>query len=100
MRFYSNMAWLREERQLIRTLLRRVCCLLTAWPALTAAHAAPVPVIFDTDMDSDVDDVAALCQLHAMADLGEAELLAVMISGRNEWSGGCVDALNTFYGRP
>jgi hypothetical protein len=60
----------------------------------------PVPVIFDTDMDSDVDDVAALCQLHAEADRGGVDLLAVMISGHNEWSGPCSDAINTFYGRP
>lgn len=64
------------------------------------ACAAPLPVIFDTDMDSDVDDVAALAQLHVMADLGEIELLGVMVSGRNEWSAPCVDAINTFYGRP
>jgi inosine-uridine nucleoside N-ribohydrolase len=57
-------------------------------------------VILDTDMDSDVDDAAALCQLHAMADQGEVDLLAVMISGHNEWSGPCTDAINTFYGRP
>lgn len=62
------------------------------------SHAA-TSVIFDTDMDSDVDDVAALCQLHAMADGGEVNLLAVTVSGRNEWSGPCVDAINTFYGR-
>jgi hypothetical protein len=62
--------------------------------------AAPLPVIFDTDMDSDVDDVAALAQLHVMADRGEIELLAVMVSGRNEWSAPCIDAINTFYGRP
>jgi hypothetical protein len=51
-------------------------------------------------MDSDVDDVAALAQLHAMADRGEVELLGVMISGHNEWSAPCADAINTFYGRP
>lgn len=69
---------------------------------LLAAHvtATPVPVIFDTDMESDVDDVAALAQLHVMADRGEIELLAVMVSGHNEWSAPCIDAINTFYGRP
>ena len=62
--------------------------------------AAPLPVILDTDMDSDVDDVSALAQLHVMADRGEVELLAVMVSGHNEWSAPCSDAINTFYGRP
>lgn len=59
-----------------------------------------VRIIFDTDMDSDVDDVAALAQLHAMADAGEAEILAVMISAHQEWSAPCVDAINTYFGRP
>ena len=62
--------------------------------------AAPLPVILDTDMDSDVDDVSALGELHAMADRGEVEILGVMISGHNEWSAPCTDAIDTFYGRP
>ena len=59
-----------------------------------------VKVIFDTDMAADVDDVGALAILHAMADLGEAEILAVGISSRNENVGPTVDAINTWYGRP
>ena len=38
----------------------------------------PVPLIFDTDMSIDVDDVGALCVIHALQDRGEAELLAVV----------------------
>lgn len=63
-------------------------------------RAAPMPVIFDTDMDSDVDDVAALAQLHAFANRGEVEILGIMVSGHNEWSAPCIDAINTFYNRP
>lgn len=74
--------------------------ILSLFACLPFLSAAPLPVIFDTDMDSDVDDVAALAQLHVMADRGEVELLAVMVSGRNEWSAPCIDAINTFYGRP
>ena len=33
---------------------------------LTSASMAAVPVILDTDMDFDVDDVGALCVLHAL----------------------------------
>jgi len=68
--------------------------------ATTVCAAAPLPVILDTDMDSDVDDVSALAELHAMADRDEVEILGVMVSGHNEWSAPCVDAINTFYGRP
>lgn len=60
----------------------------------------PVKVIFDTDMDSDCDDIGALAVLHALADRGEAEILATMVSSQNEWSVPCVDAINTYYGRP
>jgi hypothetical protein len=62
--------------------------------------AKPVKIIFDTDMDSDCDDVGALAVLHALADRGECEILSTVVSTRNPWSPGCVDAINTFYGRP
>ena len=55
--------------------------------ALASSRAAdPVKVIFDTDMDSDCDDVGALAMLHVLADAGEAEILATMISSPNPWS--------------
>ncbi|SIN85491.1 nucleoside hydrolase [Chitinophaga niabensis] len=62
--------------------------------------AQRVKIIFDTDMDSDVDDVGALAMLHGFASLGEAEILAVMVSSLNPWSPGVVDVINTYYGRP
>ena len=37
----------------------------------------PVPIIIDTDMSIDTDDVGALCVAHALHDLGEASILAV-----------------------
>ncbi|HEV8248295.1 MAG TPA: hypothetical protein VGP93_21110, partial [Polyangiaceae bacterium] len=43
------------------------------------AGAGPA-IIFDTDMGPDIDDAGALAVLHALADNGEAKLLAVMIS--------------------
>lgn len=64
------------------------------------AGEAPVRLIFDTDMDSDCDDVGALAMLHAMADGGEVELLAAVASSHHAWSAPCIDALNTWYGRP
>lgn len=85
------------------TLFLVLVCLLPglepASAALTPA-ATPVKVIFDTDMDSDCDDLGALAILHALADRGEAEILATGVSSKNEWSPACVDAINTYYGRP
>ncbi len=60
----------------------------------------PVKVIYDTDLESDVDDVAATAILHVLADRGEAEILATMVSLSNPGSAPCLDAINTFYGRP
>jgi len=60
----------------------------------------PIKLIFDTDMDSDVDDVGALAMLHAMMNSGEVEILAVMVSSTCRASAACADAINTYYGRP
>jgi CubicO group peptidase (beta-lactamase class C family)/inosine-uridine nucleoside N-ribohydrolase len=56
-------------------------------------------IIFDTDMDSDFDDAGALAVLHALADKGECEILAVMHSTSTAWSVGVIDAINTYYHR-
>ncbi len=57
-------------------------------------------VIFDTDMDTDCDDAGALAVLHTLADRGEIEILGTPVSSKHRWSGACVDAINTFFGRP
>lgn len=62
--------------------------------------AEPVRIIFDTDMDSDCDDLGALAVLHALADRGEAEILATVASSRCPSTPGCIAAINAFYGRP
>ena len=65
-----------------------------------AIEKTPVKVIFDTDMQSDVDDIGAMAVLHALADRGELEILCTMVSVTYPWSVPCVDAVNTWYGRP
>jgi hypothetical protein len=62
--------------------------------------APPVPIIFDTDIENDVDDVGAVAVLHALADRGEARILAMGVSVTHKWSAPCLDALNTYFGRP
>ena len=39
--------------------------------------AEPLKVIFDTDIDGDNDDVAAAAILHAFADAGQVEIVAI-----------------------
>jgi purine nucleosidase len=65
-----------------------------------AAAAPPTSVIFDTDIENDVDDVGAAAVLHALADQGECRILAMGVSVKHRWSAPCLDVLNTYYGRP
>ncbi len=68
--------------------------------AATRAHAgAPVPLIFDTDICGDCDDVLALAMIHAMESRGACKLAAVTVSVDNDLAIPFVDAVNTFYGR-
>ncbi len=62
--------------------------------------SSPVKIIFDTDMETDCDDTGALAVLHTMADKGECEILATVVSVKDLNSVATTDATNTYYGRP
>lgn len=66
------------------------------------AQQQPVKIILDTDMLTDPEDVNALWLLNALADRGEAEILACVVNGHesNRASGAAVDVVNTWFGRP
>jgi len=73
------------------------CCALTA----TAQNVKkPVPIIFDSDMGPDYDDVGAIAILHALADKGEARILATMASTKYEGVAGVLNVFNTYFKRP
>ena len=59
----------------------------------------PVKIIFDTDIGGDCDDAGALALLHSLCEKGEAELLAVTGCYATPYLAGCIDAINTHYGR-
>jgi inosine-uridine nucleoside N-ribohydrolase len=63
------------------------------------AQAAPVKLIFDTDMGNDVDDMMALSMIHSLQSRGACELLAVTLTKDHPQAAAFVDAVNTFYGR-
>lgn len=67
---------------------------------LQLAAADPVPVIFDTDMGNDVDDVMALAMLHSLESRGHCKLLAVTVTKDHPLAAAFVDAVNSFHGRP
>ncbi|MDA3800227.1 MAG: nucleoside hydrolase [Kiritimatiellae bacterium] len=57
-------------------------------------------LILDTDMLTDCDDLAAMGILHTLADYGEVDILATVVSSKHPKSAAVVDVVNTFYGRP
>src|ERR1700709_2816012 len=59
-----------------------------------------IPVIFDTDMGPDYDDVGAITLLHYYASIGKANILATMASTKYERVGPVLSVFNTFFRRP
>ncbi len=90
---------------MMQTLLPRfstacLCLALALCPAtLRAADPSPVPVILDTDMGNDIDDVFALGLLHALHSRGECRIAAVTVSKDHPLAAPFCDVINTFYGR-
>ena len=66
---------------------------------MNSSKPKAVPVIFDTDMDTDCDDAGALAVLHALMDLGEANIIGVICDVPLKASADCVVAINRYYGR-
>jgi len=93
----------KESKQVFRQV--RWCWLVLAFLLIAPgspvqAEEEPIPIILDTDMESDVDDVGALAMLHAFADRGEAEALGVVVSAKNPYATLTADRVNTYFGRP
>jgi purine nucleosidase len=77
-----------------------VLAIATVLMTAPVTHAAePVPLIFDTDICGDCDDVLALGMIHSLQSRGLCRLLAVTISVDHDLAAPFVDAVNTFYGR-
>ena len=60
--------------------------------------SAAVPLIIDTDMGFDVDDVMAVCMAHALHDNGEAKLLAVLHDSGYPGGIAAASVLSHYYG--
>ncbi|MCC6289856.1 MAG: nucleoside hydrolase [Chitinophagaceae bacterium] len=67
---------------------------------LHAQKKQPVPVIFDTDMGPDYDDVGAMALLHYFEDRGDARILATMASSKHSNVAATLSVLNTYFQRP
>src|SRR5581483_9638973 len=62
----------------------------------TGDPGGQVPVILDTDLASDVDDVGDLAVLNALERKGEARLVGVIVSSINDFSAPAARAYNTY----
>ncbi|MBL8811904.1 MAG: nucleoside hydrolase [Planctomycetaceae bacterium] len=86
-------------------LLLALCTLLTVASSQTLAQttnvapATPIPLIFDTDIGNDCDDVLAMGVIHSLQSRGLCRLIGVTITKDHEQCAPFVDAINTFYGR-
>ncbi len=61
--------------------------------------AVPVKLIMDTDIGPDYDDVGAMAVMHALADSGYVEPLAVISCNIHELTVPVIDLINTYFGR-
>jgi pyrimidine-specific ribonucleoside hydrolase len=59
----------------------------------------PVTILFDTDFGPDYDDVGAITLLHALADSGQARILATIASDKYANAGPVLNAFNTYFNR-
>ena len=88
------------SKDTLEKMMRKIVILTTLLLTVRAAFASP-KIIFDTDMAGDCDDVGALAALHALADLEECEILAIVTSrkDRSNASAAACSAINHWYGR-
>ena len=81
--------------------LSLILLLVNVAPLSSVAESPTIPrILFDTDMATDCDDAGALGVLHALADNGECEILATVVSSLNPTASAAVETINTYYHRP
>jgi inosine-uridine nucleoside N-ribohydrolase len=81
-------------------ILSGLCLFLLTSTYVQEKSRKPVNIIFDSDMGPDYDDVGAIAILHALADKGEAHILATMASTKYEGVAGVLNVFNTYFNRP
>jgi hypothetical protein len=65
----------------------------------TESKIVGIPVIFETDLTLDVDDVGALAVLHGLQTEGKVNLLGVCYNEVHKLAPAAIDAINTYYNR-
>lgn len=91
------------EKSILLICLAAVLAACSGKPAATVSAgmmAQPVNLILDTDLGPDYDDVGAMALMHALADSGQVNILAVVSSNKDERVIPCIEVLNTYFNRP
>src|SRR5580692_1347777 len=96
-RFFSGIIDYMRRYAVLLGLVMAVFCGHAQKPA--ALEDKPLPVVFDTDMGPDYDDVGAIALLHAFADSGKATILATMASNKYEGVAAVLSVFNTYFHR-
>jgi hypothetical protein len=72
----------------------------TADKKTTKIQKKAIPIIFDTDLGGDFDDVGAMGMLHALADKGEVNILATISCNPSPLVVPSISLINIYFGRP
>jgi pyrimidine-specific ribonucleoside hydrolase len=83
-----------------KVILFCLCLLCAVHTQAQKLAKKPVNIIFDSDMGPDYDDVGAIAILHALADKGEANILATVASTKYEGVAAVLDVFDTYFNRP
>lgn len=97
-----------KTTEVVRYVLAPIACLMlltctvrssNAESSADATATARMPVIYETDMTLDVDDVGALAVLHGLQKEGKVNLLGVGYNEVHPLGPSVIDAINTYYNR-
>ena len=75
--------------------LLAACSRKSAVTAPEETTVQPVNLILDTDLGPDYDDVGAMALMHALADSGQVNILAVVSSNKDEHVVPCRTPIST-----
>ena len=84
----------------MKSITQLILCMIIGTMCTSLYAQKPLKIIFDTDIDSDVDDVGALAMLHTFADHDAVEILGVIVTSEDKYAPMCTDVINHYFGRP
>lgn len=82
----------------LRFLLPAVCTIFPATNAECVFSSERKPIVIDTDVYSDVDDIGALAVANVLHNYGLADLRGVAVNTHSEYGALAVSVINTYFG--